>query len=134
MPTNTAQAILRPSGTRQQSKPHQNHRREASEIESMTTEYAKLQTAGGHASFGVRVRLGAKIHDALKAMGGEWSDGTVTWILTPDAERMVTNLGDSSKWTTIARFDSGGSNRSIQASTGDLRRHRKALAGKVVAS
>jgi hypothetical protein len=134
MPTNTAQAILRPSGTRQQSKPHQSPRREPSEIESLTTEYAKLQTAGGPASFEARVRLGAKIHDALKAMGGEWSDGTAIWILTTDAERMVANLGDSAKWTTIARFDSGGSSRSIQASAGDLRRHRKALAGKVVAS
>lgn len=44
----------------------------------------------------------SEMHDLLMARGGEWSDGTSIYILTPDAEAMARAGG---KWTTIARFD-----------------------------
>jgi hypothetical protein len=125
MPTNTVQAILRPSGTRQQSKPHQ-----WTAIALLARRRRGLWRDGSPESLAELRRVNERLHDLLKARGGEWEDheGAVL-ILTPDADQMA---AAGAKWATIARFEPGEGHRKRNRHL--LADYRAALAGKVVAS
>jgi hypothetical protein len=125
MPTNTAAATLRLSETKQQSNPPP-----WTAIALLARRRRGLWRDGSPESLAELRRVNERIHDLLKARGGEWEDheGAVL-ILTPDADQMA---AAGAKWATIARFEPGAGHRKRNANL--LADYRAALAGKVVAS
>jgi hypothetical protein len=116
---------LKPSEPKQQSKPLPQ-----TLIGRLARWRRELWRDGSPESLAELRSVNERLHDLLKARGGEWEDheGAVL-ILTPDADQMA---AAGAKWAAIARFEPGAGHRKRNANL--LADYRAALAGKVVAS